>query len=154
MGRNTPRNTKKSPGLGLGRVRSSTMCFQYLSVTVFLNKFSEILQWIQNQTTYSGKDKLEKLFLKLLLALLFLLEKRACEGGCQGALRKWQYMPLFTEADIFSTCFSNCTVPPCLTGHCHICAELMAFTVFWTIVKNGPPVDPKPDSVYFHWLSA
>ena len=49
----------------------------------------------------SETNKREQLSLKLLLELLFLLEKAHARGGCQGARRKGKYMSLFTWAGTF-----------------------------------------------------
>ena len=51
--------------------------------------------------TFSGKNEFEQQFLKLLLELLFLLEKARMRGGLSGSPGKGQYKFLFTWAGTF-----------------------------------------------------
>ncbi len=71
--------SQNSPGLGLGRVRSCTMCSWYLPFP-FCRTFLQKRKQISNKKLSSSNNSCN-----FGSNSCFLLKKRACEGGCQGA---------------------------------------------------------------------
>ena len=71
--------SQNSPGLGLGRVRSCTMCSWYLPFP-FCRTILQKRKQISNKKLSSSNNSCN-----FGSNSCFLLKKRACEGGCQGA---------------------------------------------------------------------
>ena len=90
-----------SPGLGLGRVRSPTMCSWHLPFPFFRTFFKKTEVDTKWNRFPNKKIELEQQFLDLLLELLFLVEKARMRGGCQGAPGKYHSLSGSTWAGTF-----------------------------------------------------